>query len=596
MTAPFHAPKLHGATIESDAVRFRIWAPTLDSLELVLGDVDIPMSAIGDGFFESRVLDAGPGDTYGYRIPGRVVPDPASRVLLTDVFGRSVVPDPRIFRRNRRLGRPWEDAVIAEVHVGTVTPAGSFQALAGILDRFVDAGFTAIQLMPVAAFPGRFGWGYDGVLPYAPAPAYGTPEDLVDLVASAHDHGLMIFQDVVYNHFGPDGNFLPTYAKEFFDADRRTPWGDAIDFRREEVRRFFVENALMWVEDYGFDGLRFDAVHAYHPEGLLPFVRELAEEMRSLDPRPILIAENERNLADILERDRSGAPLAFHAQWDDDLHNAFHAAVTGESEGYYAPFAGDPVALLARALSEGFAWQGEPDPFGGEGSRGQPSAHLSPAAFVNFVQNHDQVGNRPVGDRLTEVLRQEQLEIARLLLLLSPQIPLLFMGEEFGSRTRFPFFCDFSGELGQAVRDGRRREFAAFAGFSRELPDPISEETFRSTKLDWATRDSEEGRAVLEATRSLIGLRREHVIPLLKSGFRGADRLVTGRAIQVRWRFEAGDLTLAANLSEEAAHQPFDSPPAAGEAQRPFAQVGAVHVIDGAIHLGPWAAAAWRGA
>lgn len=593
MSAPVRHRPVHGPSFGPGGVRFRLWAPDADEVGLVLGPDEHPMVAVGDGFFERHVEGVAPGADYGFRVGGRVVPDPAGRALASaDVLGLSRLVDRSVFGRNRRLGRPWEEAVIAEVHVGTATPEGTFRALAGVLDRFVETGFTAIQLMPVAAFPGRFGWGYDGVLPFAPAPAYGSPEDLVDLVAAAHAHGLTIFQDVVYNHFGPHGNFLPGYAGAFFDPEAHTPWGAAIDFRRGEVRRFFVENAMMWLEDYGFDGLRFDAVHAYHPDGLMPFVRELAEEVRPLEPRPILVAENERNLSDILERGPDGAPLAFHAQWDDDVHNALHAALTGEAEGYYAGYARDPVALLARGLSEGFAWQGEPDPLHEGRPRGQPSGHLTPAAFVVFLQNHDQVGNRPVGDRLTEILRHEPLEVARLLLLLSPQIPMLFMGEDFSSRTRFPFFCDFTGELGEAVRAGRKREFAAFAGFSREIPDPVSEETFRSAKLDWSAAEGPEGSAVRKVTRDLLSIRRAHLVPLLRSGFLGSARQVAGRAFRIDWSFADGRSTIVANLAEEAARLPAgaDAPPLA---DAPLAAVGSAHRNDEALLLGPWSAAFW---
>ena len=313
--------------------------------------------------------------------------------------------------------------MIYELHVGTFTPEGTLAAATGELPRLAALGVTAVEIMPLAQFGGDRGWGYDGVLPYAPHNIYGPPEDLAAFVDAAHANGLMVLLDVVYNHFGPDGNYLPLYAPEFFDPGRTTPWGAGIDYTRPPVRRFFIENALYWLTEYGIDGLRLDAVDQIVDPSRPELLLELAEELRRL-PRPVhLTTEDNRNVTHLHERGPGGAVTRHSAEWNDDLHNAAHVLATGETEGYYAGFAADPLGLMGRALAEGFAFQGE-------GGRGAPSAHLPPAAFVDFLQNHDQTGNRALGERLICLTDAGTLEALTAILCLSPHIPLFFMGEE----------------------------------------------------------------------------------------------------------------------------------------------------------------------
>ncbi|MBS7540665.1 malto-oligosyltrehalose trehalohydrolase, partial [Ancylobacter lacus] len=464
-----------GPLLRADGTLFRLWAPGVAGVDLLVeGAEPVPMRRGAEGIFECHVPGAGPGTAYMFRVGGHDVPDPASRAQREDVEGWSLVTAPLAPTPELAI-RPWSEAIIAEVHVGTATPEGTFRALIDRLDHYRDAGFTVIELLPVADFPGRWNWGYDGVLLYAPDRAYGTPEDLRALVDAAHERGLGVMLDVVYNHFGPSGNYLPLYAPAFFRQDVDTPWGPAVDLENPLVRAFFVESAQQWLARYGFDGLRFDAVHAFATRGTGTFLRELAEGCRRVRRDAWLVLENHDNVARWLERD--GA--LYTAQWNDDWHHVLHHLATGEAAGYYAPYAVDPLADLGRALAQGFVFQGEPYPDAGGHPRGTPSAHLPPDAFVAFVQNHDHIGNRPLGDRLVSSSTPEATALLRFVLMLSPQIPLFFMGEEAELATPFPFFCDFSGDLAEAVRNGRRNEFKDFfahhEGTVDDLPDPIAD-------------------------------------------------------------------------------------------------------------------------
>lgn len=572
-----------GPLLLPEGVRFRLWAPDAKQVELVLPEHDaLPMAAAEHGFFELTRPEARAGQRYRFRIGGREVPDPASRRQQGDVMGWSIVRPDLPPMRQPTPPRPWHEVVLAELHVGTATPEGSFEGLAGRLDHFVETGFTAIELMPVADFPGRRNWGYDGVLPFAPDEAYGSPAALRVVVDAAHERGLGAMLDVVYNHFGPQGNFLPLYAKRFFTHAHRTPWGDAIDLEQPLVRRFFVENAVMWLTDYDFDGLRFDAVHAFAQPGGDRFLAELAEACRTVKPDAWLVLENDDNASRWLERDRAGRPRLFTAQWNDDAHHALHVAATGQTSGYYGDYAEDPPAALERALAEGFVYQGEPSAHRGGTARGERSAHLPPTAFVNFAQNHDQIGNRPMGDRLAGGVEPARLALLRFLLLLGPAVPMFFQGEEAGLETPFPFFCDFSGELGEAVRKGRAEEFSDFFAQAGELPDPLDPATMDSAKLPW-------DRLTPEATtgfRKLVACRARLVWPLLGSRFLGARTWREGATHSWRWRFEAGTLCLLANTDVvpiDVDAQPPEDAIIVGEA-----------VFDGmATRLGPWSGCAW---
>jgi malto-oligosyltrehalose trehalohydrolase len=519
------------------------------------------MSALGEGWYELSVNGAGAGTRYQFVLPdGLRVPDPASRFQPDDVHGPSEVVDPAAYRWQDEEwnGRPWHEAVVYELHVGTFTAAGTFRGAIERLDHLAALGVTAIEIMPVADFPGARNWGYDGVLLYAPDSSYGRPEDLKALVDAAHARGLMMLLDVVYNHFGPDGNYLPAYAPPFFTDRHKTPWGAAINYdgtHSRAVREFIIHNAQYWIEEYNFDGLRLDAVHAIIDDSVRHVLDELAERVRA-GGRPVhLVLENEENQARRLLRDDTGLPRHFAAQWNDDVHHVLHVAATGEDEGYYAEYLGD-TDMLGRALAEGFAFQGQMMQFRGH-PRGEPSSLLPPTAFVAFIQNHDQIGNRAFGERLTAIAAADAVRAVAAIYLLSPQVPMLFMGEEWGAAQPFPFFCDFGGDLGDAVRQGRRLEFAKFREFRDEtmrerIPDPQAESTFASAKLDWGALRRPEHAAWFEFYRRLLEVRHDAVTPLLPffGPHAGRYEVLAAGAVVVRWRSQRNEeLTLAANLS-----------------------------------------------
>jgi malto-oligosyltrehalose trehalohydrolase len=534
--------------VAPDRTRFRFWAPASKQVAVeVEGLPPMTMNQVEDGWFEAEVA-CGAGARYRYRLEnGLAVPDPASRAQADDVHGPSLVIDPRAYRwrRPQWQGRPWTETVLYELHAGAF---GGFAGVQAALPALAELGVTAVELMPINDFPGKRNWGYDGVLPYAPDRSYGMPDELKALVDAAHGLGLMMFLDVVYNHFGPDGNYLAAYAPGFFRDDIATPWGAAIDFRRPQVRRFFTENAFYWLHEYRFDGLRFDAVHAIADPGWLD---EMAAEVRrSIEPgRHVhLVLEHDGNVADHLRRD-------FDAQWNDDAHHVLHVLLSGEADGYYGDYADDPSRRLARCLSEGFAYQGDPSAYRKGKPRGTPSADLSPTSFVLFLQNHDQVGNRPFGDRLAAGVDPQALEAAVALQLLCPQIPLIFMGEEAASVAPFLFFTDHHGGLADAVRDGRRREFAAFKGFAAgedasKIPDPNDPSTFESSR---PAPEPEVGGARRSLYRELLALRARAIVPnLVGSASLGATS-VGPAAVVARWRLAGGaTLTIAVNLGRDA--------------------------------------------
>ncbi|MDF1585094.1 malto-oligosyltrehalose trehalohydrolase [Marinimicrococcus flavescens] len=560
-----------GALPGEGGVHFGLWAPDVETVALELVDPRsgeplsaTPMTPAGDGWHEHSSAEAAAGSLYRFRLPdGTAVPDPASRFQPRGVHGPSEVIDPQAWqwRHPGWRGRPWHEAVIYELHVGTFTPEGTFAAARARLPFLAELGVTAIELMPVGAFPGERGWGYDGVLPYAPHHAYGRPEDLKALVDAAHEAGLMVLLDVIYNHFGPDGNYLSLYAGRFFRDDRPTPWGPAIDYRQRPVRDFAIDNALYWLEEYRFDGLRLDAVHAITDEDEPHLLEELASTVRERlgeDRHVHLVLENEHNEARRLVRDRAGRAPHYDAQWNDDWHHCVHVLLTGEQEGYYGAF-GQPAKRLARALAEGFVYQGEPfAPRDGE-PRGEPSAELPPLAFVPFLQNHDQIGNRALGERLASLAPAHNVRVALAMLLLVPSVPMLFMGEEWGSRRPFLFFTGFEGELADMVREGRRREFSQFSAFSdpgqrERIPDPNALGTFRASTLDWSEHEGDEEAETLAMVRRLLELRREELMPRLEgiTGDCGWARALQRQAVAATWRLGDGSrLSLLVNLGPE---------------------------------------------
>lgn len=548
-----------GPAIGPDGTRFRLWAPDASAVRLLIeGQAAQPLARDAIGVW-SGLADAGPGALYRFEVDGQAFPDPASRFQPEDVSGPSQLVDEAAYawRHDDWRGRPWAEAVIYEAHLGVL---GGYEGLRARLASLAELGITAIELMPIADFPGARSWGYDGVLPFAPDSAYGPREALKALVDEAHGLGLMVLLDVVYNHFGPEGNGLPAYASAMFDASVHTPWGAAIDFRQPQVRRFFTENVLYWLDAFRLDGLRFDAVHAIDDKSWL--VEAAAAAREAFPDRQIhLVLENEDNGAGLL---RAG----FDAQWSDDFHNVMHVLLTGETHAYYRDFADRPAQRLARALSQGFIYQGQPSPHHDGAPRGQPSADLPPTAFVSFLQNHDQVGNRAFGERLTGLARPGALRAAMALMLLCPQIPMLFMGEEVGAREPFLYFTDFHGALAAAVRDGRRKEFAGSPGFGSTeqrdaIPDPNAPETFAASRWSDDAPDAEAWRGL---TRHLLTLRREAIVPRLAGAAAIGAEAIGPKAVIARWRLADGArLTLAVNLGLEPAPAKLpDTPPLFG--------------------------------
>lgn len=548
----------YGATPNPDGTTtFRLWAPSSHAVSLEIeGLAPQPMAREDDGTFTIRAR-AAPGSRYTYRVrPDLAVPDPASRFQPDGVHNASAVTDPDAYswRHEDWQGRPWNEAVIYELHAGLL---GGFDGVQDILPELAAIGVTAIEIMPVNSFGGTRNWGYDGVLPYAPTAAYGPPDRLKALVDAAHGHGLMVILDVVYNHFGADGNYIGEYAEDFFDHSQNSIWGAGIAFARPQVARFFYENVLYWLTEFRFDGVRIDAASAITDHAW--FGKLLAQVRQTMPPEQHvhLILENENNDAGLL---RDG----FTAQWNDDGHNVLHVLLTGEKDGYYEMFADRPTEYLARVLEEGFEYQGQTNPYSGK-PRGMASSDLPPEKFILFLQNHDQTGNRAFGERLISLCDEQALRATYALLLLSPQIPMLFMGEEWGCTTPFLFFTDFHDELADAVREGRRKEFAKFPSFNTpsaraRIPDPNQRSTFDMSRPDRRERETTQGKAWLALTRELLSLREQHIVPRLDPRVHsdGAEP-IGDKAVAARWTLKDGtNLTIALNLGD--ADIPIEEP------------------------------------
>jgi len=582
-----------GPRFYSEGVEFRLWAPHAHKVDLVVaGAAPVAMDADGDGWFRRAMPGLGAGARYRFLLDDELdVPDPASRFQPEDVAGPSEVIDTGSFAWSRPdwTGRAWEELVIYEVHLGTFTAQGTFRAAIERLDHLVALGVTAIEIMPVASFPGARNWGYDGAMLYAPDAAYGRPEDFRALVDACHARGLCVVLDVVYNHFGPEGNYFSAYAPLFTDK-HQTPWGAAINYDdagSAGVRRFILENALYWLTEYRLDGLRFDAVHEIRDEGSVHFLDELTAALRAALPgRQLhLIAENAHNQAGWMKRDGAGKPLYFSAQWNDDVHHALHVAGTGERSGYYADYA-DPVAHLARALAQGFSYQGEITSTQGE-PRGEPSAFLPPSAFVCYLQNHDQVGNRAFGERITALAPAPVVRALAAIYLLSPQIPLLFMGEEWAASQPFLYFSDIQS-LAEDISKHRREEFAEFYADTDEAPPPdaMTQEAFTASTLDWSEPEAPGHAEWLAFYRTILAVRRTEIVPRLfgMAGHCGRHEVFSGRAMKVSWRLGDGTtLELLANLSNE----PLENLPC-WEPRQIWLQGHA-----SATGLGPWSVV-WR--
>jgi malto-oligosyltrehalose trehalohydrolase len=556
-----------GAQVLPDGgTRFHLWAPSQKALALVLEQDRrvVPMSRLEDGWF-AVTTDAPAGSRYRFQLEdGTRVPDPASRHQPEDVAGPSEVIDPGTYAWQHPAwgGRPWHETVLYELHVGAFSEQGTFDGLRRRLDHLARLGVTAVELMPLSDFSGTRNWGYDGAMPFAPDAVYGRPDDLKRLIDEAHARELMVFLDVVYNHFGPEGNYLHQYAESFFEPEEHTPWGAAINYKMRAVRDFAIHNVLYWLEEYRFDGLRFDAVDRIIDRGEEHILKEIAATVRRSFPaeRHVhLVLENDKNQAHLLERDSDGRPVYYDAQWNDDIHHVYHHLLTGEAGGYYVDYAIGTQGRLAKALSSGFVYQGDVSHYRQDEVRGEPSGHLPPTAFVAFLQNHDQIGNRAFGERIADLAEFEAVRAMQAVLLLAPNVPLLFMGEEWGATQPFCFFTDFHDELADAVREGRRREFSKFPEFASEaarahIPDPNALSTFAASRLDWSVPEQPEHAAWLDYVRGLLRLRRETVAPRLAAirGGIGENALIGDRGLQVVWTLGDGArLALVANLGAE---------------------------------------------
>jgi len=560
-----------GATPTAEGTSFRLWAPAAKRVDLLL-QRPYALRRDPDGWFSADIAGVTPGARYKFRIDDEIdVPDPASAFQPDDISGPSEVIDHDSYRWRAAdwRGRPWQDTVLIEAHVGSFTQQGTYRAMIGKLDHLVATGITALELMPLSDFAGRRNWGYDGVLWYAPDSAYGRPDDLKVLIDEAHLRGLMVFLDVVYNHFGPEGNYLPRYAPGFF-TEAQTPWGSAINYRVAQVRAFAIENAVYWLRHYRFDGLRLDAVHAIPEQGETPMLQELSRAVGDLAVETgrhlHLVLENDDNRVSLLDPVQDPPRGRYRAQWNDDYHHAWHVLLTGETQGYYSDYQRSPLRDIARGLGSGFVYQGEASAHRGGQLRGEPSGELGPTAFVNFVQNHDQIGNRALGDRLESLVGPAAMEAALAVTLLAPMIPMLFMGEEWGSKAPFPFFCDFQGDLAEAVRNGRRSEYAwAYAAYGDEIPDPLQQSTLQSAVLDWDSRDLAPGKQRLALVQELLAIRHQQIVPRLAGACFGSAQAADNGLLTADWRMGDGAiLRLTANLSSgEIAGRPGDGTGAA---------------------------------
>ncbi len=555
-----------GAQPVAQGVRFSVWVPDASTVEVILLDdkaeetAAYPLQKDQHGYFTATVKDLSSDARYMYRLDGQKNrPDPASRYQPVSVHGPSQVVDPTAYQWRHSpdwRGLPLEKMIIYEVHTGTATVSGTFEALIAKLDYIKALGATAIELMPVADFPGERSWGYDGVALYAPARAYGGPLALKRLVDAAHQRGLAVILDVVYNHLGPDGNYLRDFSRAYFTDNLKTPWGDAINYSVPTVREFFINNALYWAHEYRLDGLRLDATHAILDQSVKHFLSELAERVRNSLPKDhhfVIYAEDERNEAALLTPAWAGG-IGLDAVWADDFHHEVRSALAGDNEGYYQDYSGS-AKDLATILNQGWLYNGQLSAFSGH-QRGTPGGHFDPAHFVYCIQNHDQIGNRPLGTRLNHDVSLEAYRMASALLLLSPATPLLFQGQEWAASTPFLFFTDHNSELGARVTEGRREEFKSFSGFmGQEVPDPQALSTFESSKLDWAELEKPPHAQTLTLYHDLLKLRAQYkaLNSRSRSSFR-AEHLAWD-VLLLHYKAEAGEADLVALFNLKGAAQ-----------------------------------------
>lgn len=548
---------------------FRVWAPNAHRVEVQTESehlpTRIPMTASARGWWQADVPTATSGTDYRFILDGgEPLPDPRSPWQPQGIFGPSRVVDHSAYHWNDSSWQapPLESAIIYELHIGTFTPIGTFDSAIGRLDHLVELGVTHVELMPVNEFPGARGWGYDGVDLYAPHSAYGGPDGLKRLVDACHAHGLAVLLDVVYNHLGPSGNFLSRFGP-YFTEHYQTPWGSAVNLdgaESDEVRRFICDNALMWLRDYHIDGLRLDAVHAFHDSSAVHLLEQLAEEVGELQAQLgrhfALIAESDLNDPRVV-RSRDIGGYGLDAQWSDEFHHALHTVLTGEHDGYYADYG--TLADLAYALEHAYVYDGRYSAFR-KRRHGRPSSGLSGHRFLGYLQTHDQIGNRARGERSSSLLSPERLKIAAALVLTAPFVPMLFQGEEWGATTPFQYFTDHQdANLARAVSEGRRSEFAAFGWNPDDIPDPQSPATFQRSKLDWSELESKLHASHYQWHRDLIRLR--HTRPDLSDG--RLDRVHVRYDEAACWlTVQRGDVCIMCNLTANA--QAIPLPPRAG--------------------------------
>lgn len=527
------------------STRFRIWTTLAQEVGVKVDGTTYPMQAQGNGIYET-ILPVQAGARYFFVLDGILRPDPYARFLPDGVHGAAEVVDLHAYQWQNTdwRGLRLRDCIFYELHIGTFTPEGTYHAAQEKLPYLKELGITAIQLMPLAAFSGRRGWGYDSVSLYAPYSPYGSPTDLMAFIDAAHGLGIGVFLDVVYNHFGPDGNYLPCYAPTYFTDRFSSDWGAGVDYAEPHMRRYITGNARMWLRDYHFDGLRLDATQAMQDDSPVHILRELANEVHKLRGTHLLLAEDSRNLPELITADK------LDGIWADDFHHEMRVTLTAEQDGYYRPFRGG-AAALAQVIQKGWTFDGQWWPLD-DAPRGKPADALSAENFVFFIQNHDQIGNRPAGDRLHQYgsMTLPRFRGASLLLLTLPMTPLIFMGQEWAADSPFPFFSDHHGELGKAVSEGRKKEFGGFASFhGDEVLDPQAEETYRLAHLDWAEQERGAHAQTLSLYRELIRLRQTD--PVLRN--RDRAKLQAGSIgndlLWVRTQTDAGERVVLWNLS-----------------------------------------------
>jgi maltooligosyltrehalose trehalohydrolase len=565
---------------------FEVWAPRAGAIEVKVGKERFALAKKERGWWSGEVATAGHGTDYGFVIDGLepALPDPRTQWQPNGVHGESRVVDHALFAWSDSgwQAPPLSSALIYELHIGTFTPEGTLQAAESHLGYLKDLGVTHVELMPIANFPGKRGWGYDGVDLYAPFNVYGEPDDLKRFVNECHGKGLAVLLDVVYNHLGPVGNYLEKFGP-YFTGNHSTPWGGAVNFEEAgatEVRRFLIDNALMWLRDYHMDGLRLDAVHAFNDRSAIHFLEQLAGEVKRLEATLgkhfVLIAESDLNDPRLVKAEEAGG-YGLDAQWSDDFHHALFSVISGERAGYYADFGS--LAALAKSLRHVFVYDGNYSEYRRR-NHGRQVVGLSGHRFIGFVQNHDQVGNRAQGERISHEAGVGRARIAAALVLASPFVPMLFQGEEFGASAPFLYFTDYEDpQLGRLISEGRKKEFVAFGWSPDQIPDPQDEQTFNQSKLNWAELGEPPHASLLQWHKDLISLRRSR------------SELSDGNlnAVQVRFDEEAqwlvlerGKLRIACNLG----NAPVDVELGNG-AQLLLASDDSAHLNGARIELGP---------